>query len=319
MTGAGPEVSVIIVNYNGERFLKTCLDSLRAQSFTDFEVYLVDNHSSDRSIEIVEKLYPEVALIRESTNLGFAHGTNEGIRASRGQFILTLNNDTRLDPGFLEKIVLAMKREEKAGICASKMLYPDGRINSVGICISRSGAAWDRGIHEPDHGQYDHPEEVFGACAGAALYRRAMLDEIGLFDEDFFMYMEDVDLAFRALLAGWKCMYVPGAVAYHHHGGTAGVGSDTAVYFGNRNIIWIAVKNFPASILLSSLPWIIGRNIGVIAYYALKGQLRVILRSKIDAFSGLNLSLQKRKTIVHKVPDHEVSSWVHTWYSPGRG
>lgn len=318
MTAVDPEVSVIIVNYNGERFLKECLDSLRAQTYTDFEVILVDNHSSDRSIEIVSQTYPKVILIRNTANHGFARGSNDGIRVSHGQFILTLNNDTRLDPGFIEEIVRPQLRDGKVGICASKMLYPEGRINSTGICISRSGAAWDRGMSEPDNGQYDQPGEVFGACAGAALYRREMLDEIGLFDEDFFMYMEDVDLAFRARLAGWRCVFVPGAVAYHHHGGTSGVGSDTAVYYGNRNIVWVVFKNYPRTLLLSSLPWVIGRTIGVIVYYAVKGQLRVILRSKIDALYGLNLSLKKRKTIIHKVPDDEVSSWVHTWYSPGR-
>ena len=318
MTAAGPEVSVIIVNYNGERFLKECLDSLRAQIYTDFEVILVDNHSSDRSIEIVGQTYPEITLIQNSTNDGFARGTNDGIRASRGRFILTLNNDTRLDPNFIDEILRPMAHEERVGICASKMLYPDGRINSTGTCISRSGAAWDRGMSEPDHGQYNQPGEVFGACAGAALYRKEMLDEIGLFDEDFFMYLEDVDLSFRARHAGWRCMFVPDAVAYHHHGGTSGVGSDTAVYYGNRNIVWVAFKNFPRKLLLSSLPWVIGRTIGTIGYYAVKGQLQVILRSKIDALYGLNLSLKKRKNIIHKVPDNEVSSWVHTWYSPGR-
>jgi len=318
MTGAGPEVSVVIVNYNGERFLKDCLESLRAQTYTDFEVILVDNHSSDRSIEIISQTYPEAILIRNAANHGFARGTNDGIRASRGRFILTLNNDTRLDPRFIERIVRPPLCDGKIGICASKMLYPDGRINSAGTCISRSGAAWDRGMSEPDHGQYDQAVEVFGACAGAALYRREMLDEIGLFDEDFFMYMEDVDLSFRARHAGWRCVFVPEAVASHHHGGTSGVGSDTAVYYGNRNILWVVFKNFPLKLLLSSLPWIIGRTIGTIGFYAVKGQLRVILRSKIDAALGLNLSLEKRKTIIHKVPEGEVSSWVHTWYSPGR-
>lgn len=318
MTAVDPEVSVIIVNYNGERFLKECLDSLRAQTYTDFEVILVDNHSSDRSNEIVGHTYPEVILIRNTANHGFARGSNDGIRASRGRFILTLNNDTRLDPGFIKEIVRPQIHDGKVGICASKMLYPDGRINSTGTCISRSGAAWDRGMSEPDHGQYNQPGEVFGACAGAALYRREMLDEIGLFDEDFFMYMEDVDLSFRARYAGWRCVFVPDAVAYHHHGGTSGVGSDTAVYYGNRNILWVVFKNFPRTLLLSSLPWITGRTIGTIGFYAAKGQLQVILRSKIDALYGLNLSLQKRKTTIHKVPGDEVSSWVHTWYSPGR-
>lgn len=318
MIAVNLKVSIIIVNYNGEHFLRDCLDSIYAQSFTNFKVILVDNDSSDGSIDIVEREYPKVELIRNDANFGFARGTNEGIRASHGEYILTLNNDTRLEPGFLEEILRPMERDTRIGICAPKMLYPDGRINSTGICISRSGAAWDRGISHADCGQYDHPEEVFGACAGAALYRKAMLDEVGLFDEDFFMYMEDVDLSFRARLAGWICLFVPGAVVYHHHGGTSGVGSDTAVYYGNRNIVWVAFRNFPRTFLVSSLPWITGRSIGVCFYHALKGQLKVIVRSKIDAVRGLNLSIQKRKKNIHKIPDHQVSQWIYTWYSPGR-
>ncbi len=312
-----PKVSVVIANYNGERFLKECLESLYLQNFRDFETILIDNNSSDQSIEIVTEQYPGVILLQNIANKGFAEATNQGIRIARGKFILTLNNDTRLDPGFLEEIVHPMEKDEMVGICASKMLFPDGRINSTGTCISRSGAAWDRGMSEPDHGQYDHLKEVFGACAGAALYRKSMLEEIGLFDQDFFMYMEDVDLSFRARLAGWRCEYVPGAVVYHHHGGTVGVGSDTAVYYVNRNIIWVVFRNFPGVLLLSSLPWIIGRTVGVIGHYAMKGQLRVIVRSKTDAFYGLSLSFQKRKKNIHRIPDYEVSQWVHTWYSPG--
>lgn len=318
MIAVNPKVSIIITNYNGQHYLKDCLDSINAQSFTSFEVILVDNHSSDGSIRIVEREYPEIELIRNDANFGFARGTNEGIRASRGEFILTLNNDTRLEPGFLEEIMRPTERDALIGICAAKMLYPDGRINSTGTCISRSGAAWDRGISQPDHGQYGHSEEVFGACAGAALYRKRMLDEIGLFDEDFFMYMEDVDLAFRARLAGWKCIYIPGAVVIHHHGGTAGVGSDTAVYYGNRNMVWVAFRNFPRTLLISSLPWIIGRTFGVIIYHTFRGQLRIIVEAKIDAFRGLHGAIQKRRMNIHNIPDHLVSQWVYPWYSPGR-
>jgi len=201
-----PHISVVIVNYNGARFLRDCLDSLHSQTRQDYEIILVDNCSTDRSIEIITHDYPGITLIRNSTNRGFAAASNQGIRVARGDYILSLNNDTRLSPRFLDEIIHPMEDDPRVGICASKMLYPDGRINSAGTCISRSGAAWDRGMSEPDRCQYDSIEEVFGACAGAALYRREMLDEIGLFDEDFFMYMEDVDLSFgRGLPAGHAC------------------------------------------------------------------------------------------------------------------
>ncbi|UEC41748.1 MAG: hypothetical protein METHSR3v1_2460001 [Methanothrix sp.] len=203
--------------------------------------------------------------------------------------------------------------DPEVGVCAAKMLFPDGRINSAGICISRSGAAWDRGMFEPDRGQYEFVEEVFGACAGAALYRREMLDEIGLFDEDFFLYLEDVDLAFRARLAGWKCLYVPGARVIHHHGGTAGVGSDLAVYYGNRNIVWYPIKDFPFRLLITSLPFIVARNLAVIPYYALRGQGGVILKSKLDALKGVVKMMEKRKDVVRRADYSQINRFVEIW------
>ena len=263
-------ISVVVLNYNGKKFLDGCLSSLDRQTYRDFEVILVDNGSSDGSVAYVRKWYPSVILVETGKNLGFAGGTNAGIRVARGEFIFTLNNDTITDPHLLEEIVRPMQLDPSVGMCAAKMIFPDGRINSTGICISLSGAAWDQGIDEPDHGQYDVTEEVFGPCAGAALYRSSMLDEIGLFDEDFFLYMEDVDLAFRARLSGWTCIFVPTARVVHIHRGTAGFNTDISIYYGNRNLIWYVIKNFPSRTLLLSSPWIIGRNCADIPYYLLK-------------------------------------------------
>ncbi|WP_214041225.1 glycosyltransferase family 2 protein [Methanoculleus sp.] len=311
-------ISVVVTNYNGRKYLADCLSSLALQTYRDFETILVDNASTDGSVEFVEEHYPEVRIVRNRENLGFAGGTNAGIRAARGEYVLTLNNDTRADSRFVEHLGNAMDADPAAGMCAAKMLFPDGSINSTGICISRSGAAWDRGMYEPDHGQYDRPEEVFGPCAGAALYRREMLDEVGLFDEDFFCYMEDVDLAFRARLAGWTCRYVPGAQVYHYHGGTAGVGTDFAVYYGNRNVVWYVMKNFPSRLLVTSLPWILGRNLAVIPYYAVRGRGWAIVRSKVDAVRGIPRMLRKRSTIRRKVPDSVIKRFTQTWSNIGR-
>ncbi|MGV8089314.1 MAG: glycosyltransferase family 2 protein [Methanothrix sp.] len=305
-------ISVIVLNYNGKGFLDGCLTSLASQTYSDFEVIVVDNGSRDGSPEYIEENYPWVRLAKNDENLGFAGGTNVGIRAAKGEFILTLNNDSRADSRFIEELIKPMADPE-VGVCAAKMLFPDGRINSAGICISRSGAAWDRGMFEPDRGQYEFMEEVFGACAGAALYRREMLDEIGLFDEDFFLYLEDVDLAFRARLAGWKCIYVPGARVIHHHGGTAGVGSDLAVYYGNRNIVWYPIKDFPFRLLITSLPFIVARNLAVIPYYALRGQGGVILKSKLDALKGVGKMMGKRKDVVCRVDYSQIMRFVEIW------
>lgn len=314
-----PSVSIIIVTYNGRRFLDDCLSSLAFQTFQNFEVILVDNGSSDESVSFVRKKYPSVVIIENGVNLGFAGGTNTGIRVAKGEFILALNNDTIADPSFLEEIVRPMQADSHVGVCGSKMVFPDKRLNSTGICISRSGAAWDRGMFEDDRGQYDREEEVFGACAGAALYRKAMLDRIGLLDEDFFAYMEDVDLAYRARLAGWKCIYVPTARIVHYHGGTAGYKSDLAVYYGNRNGVWYVLKVFPASMLLMYLPWILGRSICVIPYYSLKGKTRAILKSKIDAVKGVGKMIRKRSGISRAVPDDEIRKWMAVWAKiPGK-
>jgi GT2 family glycosyltransferase len=306
-------ISVIVLNYNGKRYLDDCLCSLASQTYSDFEVIVVDNGSTDLSHEYIEAQYPWVKLLRNEKNLGFAGGTNTGIKQARGEYILTINNDTKVEKNFIKYLMQPMESDQRVGMCASKMLFPDGKINSTGICISRSGAAWDRGMFEQDNRQYNRREEVFGPCAGAALYRKEMLDEIGLLDEDFFLYMEDVDLAFRGRLAGWSCIYVPEAVVYHHHGGTAGAGSDLSVYYGNRNVIWYVLKDFPARLLITSLPFILARNLMVIPYYVLRGQGRIILKSKRDALKGAIKMLNKRRDIVRRARDYDIERFVKTW------
>jgi GT2 family glycosyltransferase len=308
-----PLISVIIVNYNGKNFLSDCLISIFRQTYFPFEVIMVDNASDDGSVEYVHQNFPEVKIATQSTNRGFAGGTNAGILRAAGEFILTLNNDTIIASNFIDELAKTMQSDPSVGLCASKMIFPDGKINSTAICISRSGAAWDRGMGEPDNGQYDMQEEVFGACAGAALYRFSMLEEIGLFDEDFFLYMEDVDLAFRARLSGWKCIYVPTARVIHVHGGTAKTGSDLSVYYGNRNLLWYVVKNFPRRTLLIFIPWIIGRNIAVIPYYFLKNKGRAIFKAKIDSLKGLPRIIKKRPSVKQTIPDRKIEKWIQVW------
>jgi len=267
----------------------------------------------DDSVEYVRQKYPSVLIIENKENHGFAGGNNEGVRVARGDYILTLNNDTIADPEFIEHLKNAMDNDDTIGMCAAKMLFPDGRINSAGICISRSGAAWDRGMFAHDGGQFTITAEVFGPCAGAALYRKKMLDEIGLFDEDFFLFMEDVDLAFRARLAGWKCLYVPLARVIHTHGGTAGYKSDISIYYGNRNIIWYVLKNFPIKDLIVFSPWIIGRNCAIVPYYILKGKGLPIIQAKMDSVMGILKMVKKRSTIHRNISEFKLSRWISPW------
>lgn len=313
MNKKNPCVSVIVVNYNGRAYLDECLSSLLAQTYPAIEIIFVDNGSSDSSCEYIEKNFPSVKIIVNNENLGFAKGNNVGIKAAKGELIATLNNDTKVTSRWVEELVDTINSDANAGMCASKMLFMKNTefIDSTGICISRSGACWDRGMFERDNGQYESIDEVFGPCAGAAMYRKSMLEDIGLFDEDFHAYMEDVDLAFRGRLRGWKCFYVPGAVVFHVHGGTAGYVSDYTIYYGNRNIIWNCVKNYPTRLLITSLPWIVGRNLAVIPYYILKGHGSTIIRSKIDAIKGLSKILAKRSGCL--VAEDEINKYMKTW------
>lgn len=308
-----PLISIIIVNFNGLRYIDPCISALMAQSYESYEIIIVDNGSSDGSTEYISIHFPDIILVKTGTNLGFAGGANAGIQKARGDFILTLNNDTIADTKFLENLIKPMMVDSRIGMCASKMIFPDGRINSTGISISRSGAAWDRGIFEPDTGQYENETEVFGPCAGAALYRKKMLDEIGLFDEDFFLYVEDVDLAFRARWAGWICRYVPSAKVIHIHRGTAGTDTDVSIYHINRNLVLYIFKNFPLRTLLVSLPWIAGKNCADLYHYSCQGKGRVILRAKLDCLKGIRKMWKKRNTHLNETSCDQIDKWIHVW------
>lgn len=240
-------VEVIIPSSNGLECLKQCLSTLEKQILIDFHTTVVDNGSSDGTAEWLQTHYPTIRIIRNTCNRGFAQAVNQAIRNSGTKYIATLNNDTQVDCDWLHHLAEVAESNESIGMVASKMLFADRptMINSAGICVDRAGIAWDRfgGMH--DGPRVNQPEEVFGPCAGAALYRRAMLDQIGLFDEDFFAYLEDVDLAWRARRSGWRCMYAPGARVLHHHSATSVEGSPFKSFHLGRNKIWLLIKNYP--------------------------------------------------------------------------
>lgn len=251
---SNPLISIVIVNWNGERFLKVCLDSVYAQGFSDLEVIVVDNGSKDGSIALIKEGFPDVRLFEYPTNLGFAAGNNRAIEQAKGKFILTLNNDTELADGFLKRLVKsAVTSPQDVGMWAPKILSMGKRdeIDSVGgLLVYGDCLAKGRGRLEIDNGQYDKEEEVFFPSACAALYRKRMLDKVGLFDEDFFAYCEDTDLGLRARLAGFTALSVPGAVVYHHYSGTGGEYTPFKAYLVERNHIWVAIKCLPLSGLL---------------------------------------------------------------------
>lgn len=243
-----PLFSVIIPHWNGLRFLPDCLGALHAQTYPAIEVIVVDNASSDGSQAFIKAEYPWVHLIELPTNTGFTGACNTGMRAATGEVICLLNNDTEVAPTWAAEVMDAFARHPEVGSVASKMLLFDRRdhIHTTGDTFSVDGRAGNRGIWEQDTGQYDREEFVFSACGGSSAYRRTLLDAVGLLDDDFFFLMEDVDLGWRAQLAGWRCLYTPKAVVYHHLSATGG--GVTASYYAGRNTLLLLGKVIPADL-----------------------------------------------------------------------
>ncbi len=291
-------VSVIIPNWNGKDFLKRCLGSLRTQTYQDFEVIVVDDGSSDMSVELVKKAFPEVRIVPLEENLGFSKAVNQGLKGTKNEFIALLNNDATADPNWLEELVRGIRSSSEIGFCASKILQaPEGtRIDTAGDGYTRHGVASKRG-HNLEAIRFDQPEMVFGACAAAALYRKSMLEDIGYFDEDLCCIYEDVDLSFRAQLAGYKCLYVPTAVAYHTVGGTLGTNNDATLYYGQRNMETVFFKNMPLKLLLIYLPLHVAYLVLAFAYNLSRGKWKIYVRSKVDALNQMGWTLRKRKNI----------------------
>ncbi len=251
MGSTEPSVSVIIPNWNGADHLVDCLDSLKLQCQTDTEVVVVDNASSDNSIALLEQGYPWVRLIKLDANHGFSAAVNAGIRATHAPLIVLLNNDTRAAPDWLAQLRRGLNKHPKASFAASKMLTfdPPHPIDSAGDHFSLlTGTGFNIGAGEPADA-HTEPAWVFGACAGAAIYRRSLFDDIGLFDEDFFLVFEDVDLDLRAQVAGHCCLYLPDAVVYHKRGASTDTADRTVAARAWRNQIWVAGKNLPPLLL----------------------------------------------------------------------
>lgn len=252
-------VSVVIPNWNGKKFLAGCLDSLGQQTYKQVEVVVVDNGSADGSVEFIEKNYPHVNLIKFQVNTGFSVAVNAGIRASDSEFVALLNNDTIVEPDWISELVRAMREHSEIGSAGCKMLAYDDKklLDGAGDGYRRGGLPGRIGHRERDLGQFDNERYILGACGGAALYRRSMLDEIGLFDEDYFAYLEDVDLGLRAQNAGYKCLYVPSAVIYHLGCGTTGSGyHPLVVRLSSQNNWNTIIKNIPGPLLWKFLPHI---------------------------------------------------------------
>jgi GT2 family glycosyltransferase len=247
--------SVVIPNWNGREFLGRCLGALRRQTARDLEVLLVDNASADDSVELVEREFPEVEIVRLEQNVGFAAAMNEGIRRASARYVAFLNNDTEPEDRWLEELLACLDRHPRGAAATSKVVMLDqpGTLDDTGDFVWPSLLPYARGHGEPDAGQYENEEQVFSPSGAAALWRADVLDEIGLFDETFFAYYEDVDLGFRARLAGYECWYAPRAVVLHHRGGSSGDDAFT-LYHHVRNRWLLLGKDAPAGLLVRNLP-----------------------------------------------------------------
>ena len=237
--------SIIIPNYNGKRFLETCLNAVRGQSYPRelTEVIMVDDASTDDSVQFARERYPEVKIVRLESNSGLAVGCNAGARAATGDLLVMLNNDTEAEPGWLAALAACAEQYPQAGAIASKMLLFDRRtvLHNAGDLMGADGIPRNRGVWEEDRGQYDADTLVFGGCGGGVAYRREAWEQTGGFDERLFMYLEDVDLAWRLQLLGWEARFAPAARLYHQLSATGG-GTLASYYTGRNTITVIAIS-----------------------------------------------------------------------------
>lgn len=245
-------VSVIIPNWNGEQLLKDCLTSLTNQTFKDFEIILVDNGSEDNSINYVNNNFPDVKIILLLKNYGFSKAINEGVKKSKAKYVVFLNNDTEVDKEWLNNLIKCAKLHPEAISINSKILnfYNRKKIDGIGILINEVGQAKSIGWSEEDKGQYKKEMYIFGATGGASLFVRDDFIKVGMFDESYFMYSEEVDFAFRAQFLKYKSIHCPKAIVYHKHKTSANRRPQFIEYWQFRNMYITIIKDFPMSILL---------------------------------------------------------------------
>jgi GT2 family glycosyltransferase len=322
-TDPGPELTVLVVNWNSGGLLQACLDGLKAQDWRHFRVVVVDNASSDGSADRLAAGSLDITVLRAPVNLGFAGGNNFGLSHGQpGEWVLLLNPDTRPDPRCLSVLMCAAQRyptidafgarlmriapgqqgrAEGDGISSVVASFDTDELDGLGDAYHASGRCWRIGHRESWRPSTALAEteaiEVFSASGAAALYRTSALRALGGFDEDYFCYVEDVDLGFRLRLAGGCAACVPAAVVYHHGSAITGERSAFSVYHGHRNLVWTFVKNMPGALFWLLLPLHLMLNLASIAALALRGQAGVAWRAKRDACLGLPVAWRKRQAI----------------------
>lgn len=325
-----PLVSIIILNYNCMQHLKNCLDSIQRSVYSNFETILVDNASTDKSVEFVKESYPWVRIIQNKQNLGFAAGNNVGIAAAKGDYLLLLNPDTEVDPFCIKRLIEVMEKNPEIGICGAKLLLLDKRnvLQHAGGKYHVIGISIDRGMLELDMGQYDKIEEVTFVCGAAMMFRRKLISEIGMLDPTFFLYHEEVDFCIRAWFHNSKVVYVPTAVVYHKSGYitdlTRHVSNPLVVFHKHKNTFIILLKNFSLRTVLLWFPVSILYKMFWVLFFLSKsdGQSAVaVLRSILWVFKNLDQIIENRRRIskLKTINEHELkrlfSAAGDAWYA----
>ncbi|MBW2306856.1 MAG: glycosyltransferase family 2 protein [Deltaproteobacteria bacterium] len=291
-------ISVIVVNYNGRHLIGDCLDALRRQTCQNFEIIVVDNGSRDGSVPFIQERYPEVKVIVLPANYGYARAADVGIQEATGSLIFLLNNDASPEPLCLETLVKVMEANTEAGFCATRMVL-SGRpelLDSAGDGFSVCGASFKRG-HLESVEKFMADEWVFGACGGAALYRREMLAEVGLLDEAYYMVHEDSDLNIRAQMMNYPCLYAAGAVVAHRCNATLSTYSASYVYFTQRNVERLFFKNVPTRLLWRMAPRHILYNVLGFFYFLMRGKGLVFFQAKWHFLRGWKELMKSRKKL----------------------
>jgi GT2 family glycosyltransferase len=295
-----PLLTVAVLSYDGRHLLEVILPSLARQSFRDFEVVVVDNGSRDDTLDWLGEHWPQVQVVSLPHNVGVTAALNVCAHAGRGELVGLFNNDLELEPDCLGELVAALQEYRQAGWAGAKLRDFEQRdvLDGAGDVFTWAATGGRRGHGERDVGQYDEPRAIFGACGGAALYRRTTLQRVGEFDEDFFAFYEDFDWNLRAQLAGFSCRYVPSAVVYHMGSATIGRGlSDFTRYHLWRNTLWIVAKDLPARALLRHAPHLLLGQLVNLAVAIRDRKLAIWLRVWRDALGGLPRMLRKRREV----------------------
>lgn len=293
-------IGVIVVNWNAGQTLQRCVASLLHQTRPPARIIIVDNDSKDGSVELVARLDPRVEIVQLEGNAGFAAANNVGIKLlSDCKWVALLNPDAFAEPDWLQRLMDSVVENPRFTFFASRMLSDSDPnvLDGAGDGYHFTGMPGRRGYGLNAAGRYLEQDEVFSACAAAALYRRDILAEVGGFDESFFCYMEDMDLGFRLRLRGYRCLYVPTAIVRHVGSGTTGKQSDIAVYYGHRNLVWTFVKNMPLFwLVILFVPHLI-MNLAVVFWFTRRGKGRLIVRSKWTAVRALARVLHQREEV----------------------